>query len=291
MDINNAEGLQSFEISLRTGWKDEEKLMLWNEVKKAQKIGTPLKRVFETVARNTSRKANSVRNYYYMKVKETGEIEQKPTTFTPFTKDEIYMLLKTLLASGVKGESIRGASLKLATGDKTLMLRYQNKYRSLIKSGRPLVEKVMSDMDRNNEKYLNPYETRKISTLPGKENRYIAESVAQALIVSDIDIKSFFKGLSKIVALASAKDKAEEEIRMLVVKNETIQNENAALNLSIKELGTKLKKEMERSVKAATLFQQLMKIDSAFSETNEMEGLAGLGEWLKDGSQSNVDAL
>ena len=45
MDTNNAAGLPDFEISLRTGWKDEEKLLLWDEVKKAQKIGAPLKRV------------------------------------------------------------------------------------------------------------------------------------------------------------------------------------------------------------------------------------------------------
>lgn len=289
--MNNAVGLSSFEISLRTGWKDEEKLMLWDEVKKAQKIGAPLKRVFETVAKNTGRKPNSVRNYYYMKVKETGEIEQKPSTFTPFTKEEIYMLLRTLLAAGAKGESIRGASLNLASGDKTLMLRYQNKYRSLIKTGRSLVERVMADMDKENEKYLNPYEAHKPSTALGKENRYIPENVAKALVSSDIDVKNFFKGLAKIATLAASKMNIEQEIEMLCAQNESIKKENAALNANIKELNAKLKKEMERSVKAATLFEQLIKINSAFSDTKELEGLAGLGEWLKDGSHSNVDAL
>ena len=51
MDMNIEAGLGSFEIALRTGWKDEEKLMLWDEVKRAQKLGAPLKRVFETVAK------------------------------------------------------------------------------------------------------------------------------------------------------------------------------------------------------------------------------------------------
>jgi hypothetical protein len=289
MDMNNAIGLQSFEISLRTGWKDDEKLMLWDEVKKAQKIGTPLKRVFETVAKNTGRKPNSVRNYYYMKVKETGEIEQKPSTFTPFSKEEIYMLLRTLLAAGAKGESIRGASLRLADGDKTLMLRYQNKYRSLIKTGRSLVEKVMADMDRDGEKYLSPYESHKQSAI-GRENKYIPENVAKALVSSDVDIKNFFKGLAKIASLAASKINSEEEIEKLSSQNESIINENEALSANIKELNAKLKKEMERSVKAATLFQQLIKVNSAFSEDKEIEGLASLGEWLKEG-HGNVDAL
>jgi hypothetical protein len=290
MDMNNAIGLQSFEISLRTGWQDEEKLMLWDEVKKAQKIGAPLKRVFESVARSTGRKPNSVRNYYYMKVKETGEIEQKPSTFTPFTKEEIYTLLRTLLASGAKGESIRGASLRLACGDKTLMLRYQNKYRSLIKTGRSIVEKVMSDMDRDGEKYLSPYESHKASVNLGRDNKYIPENVAKVLVSSDVDIKNFFKGLAKIASLAASKINNEEELGELEEQNKSILKENATLNASIKELRTKLKSEMDKSVKAAELFQQLIKVNSAFSESKDMEGLATLSEWLNEGHGS-ADAL
>lgn len=291
MDINNAVGLQSFEISLRTGWKDDEKLMLWDEVKKAHKIGAPLKRVFEMVAQKTGRKPNSVRNYYYMKVKETGEIEQKPSTFTPFTKEEIYMLLRTLLAAGAKGESIRGASLKLAHNDKTLMLRYQNKYRSLVKSGRPLVEKVMADMEKDNEKYLDPYDIQKRSSSRSKESMFISESVTKALMAADIDVKSFFKGVAKIAVTAATKTNSDEEIQMITAQNESIKKENAMLYASINELKVKLKKEIERSIEAATLFQQLIKINAAFSETKDIESLTGLGEWLKGSTPSNVDAL
>lgn len=289
--MNNSANLQSFEISLRTGWKDEEKLMLWDEVKKAQKIGAPLKRVFETVAQKTGRKPNSVRNYYYMKVKETGEIEQKPSTFTPFTKEEIYMLLRTLLAAGAKGESIRGASLKLADGDKTLMLRYQNKYRSLIKSGRPLVEKVMADMDQDNEKYLNPYETRKRSTMQTKESMYLSESVAKALMASDVDIKNFFRGLAKIAEIAATKARSEQEIQMMAAQNESIKKENAMLSSNNRELKAKLEKEIERSATAAALFQQLIKMGTGLSENKDIENLAGLGEWLREGAHGTVDAL
>lgn len=288
MDTNNA-GLPDFEISLRTGWKDDEKLMLWDEVKKAQKIGAPLKRVFETVARQTGRKPNSVRNYYYMKVKETGEIEQKPTTFVQFSKEEIYSLLRTLLASGARGESIRGASLRLAAGDKTQMLRYQNKYRSLIKTARTLVEMVMADMDQDGEKYLSPYETQKTSAV--RENRYIPESVTRALSGADVDIKTFFKGLAKIASLAAAGAQAEQELQMIEAQSENIKKENAALSANVRELNAKLKKEMERSVKAATLYQQLMKLGASAPELKNIESLAGLGEILGVGTHSSADAL
>ncbi len=283
MDTNNEAGLHSFDIALRTGWKDDEKLMLWDEVKKAQRIGAPLKRVFETVAQSTGRKPNSVRNYYYMKVKETGEIEQKPSTFTPFNRDEIYMLLRELLASGARGESIRGASLNLADGDKTLMLRYQNKYRSLIKNARPLVEKVMADMERDNQKYISPYETAKPSAVVGKESKYIPESVVKALMAADIDVKSFFKGLAKVAGMAVSKGRLEEEMRLAAAQAESIRKENAALN-------ARLKKEMERSVKAASLVEQLIGMKAKI-ETKDIESVSGLAEWLKEGARGSADAL
>jgi hypothetical protein len=284
MDINNETGLHSFDIALRTGWKDEEKLMLWDEVKKAQKIGAPLKRVFETVAVKTRRKPNSVRNYYYMKVKETGEIEQKPSSFTPFSKEEIYTLLKTLLGSGAKGESVRGASLRLAGGDKTLMLRYQNKYRSLIKNGRPLVEKVMADMDSDNEKYFNPYDAPKMMAPASKESKYIPESVIKALMACDVDVKSFFKGLAKVAGLAVVKVHTEEEMGQLLLQSESIKKENAVLH-------TRLKKEIEKSHKAASLFEQLMNLKTKTIETKDLESLTALGEWLKEDTRSSADAL
>jgi hypothetical protein len=284
MDTNNEAGLHSFDIALRTGWKDEEKLMLWDEVKKAQKIGAPLKRVFETVAKETGRKPNSVRNYYYMKVKETGEIEQKPSTFTPFDRDEIYMLLQELLASGARGESVRGASLKLADGDKTLMLRYQNKYRSLIKNARPLVEKVMADMDRNNEKYISPYETTKPGAAAGKESKYIPESVIKALMAADIDVRSFFKGLAKVAGMAVTKIRMEEEVRLAAIQAESVRRENAALT-------ARLKKEMEKSSKAASLVEQLIGMKAKVIESKDIESVSGLGEWLKEGARGSADAL
>ena len=284
MDTNNQSGINSFDITLRTGWKDEEKLLLWDEVKKAQKIGTPLKRVFETVAARTGRKPNSVRNYYYMKVKETGEIEQKPASFTPFTREEIYMLLRELLAAAARGESIRGASMRLAGGDKTLMLRYQNKYRSLIKNARPLIEKVMADMDRENIPHINPYETTRQSTPASRESKYIPESVIKALMAADVDVRSFFKGLAKVAGMAVSKGQLEEEMRATMMQAENIRKENAMLS-------ARLKKEMEKNLKAASLVEQLINMRTKI-ETKDIESVSGLAEWLKEESaSSNVDAL
>jgi len=287
--MNNADSLQRFEISLRSGWKDKEKLMLWDEVKKAQGSGAPLKRVFETVAHKTGRKPNSVRNYYYMKVKETGEITQKPSSFTPFTKEEIYMLLRTLLAAGARGESIRGAALRLAGGDKTLMLRYQNKYRSLIKSGRPIVEQVMADMSQANEACLNPYIAARNGAQKEDGRMYIPESVVDALMASGVDIQRFIKGLAKVASLAQRGKEARREMQMIAAQNESIKNENEMLSNANRKLKIKLQKETERSTAAKTLIRQLLTMSRATAQ--ELSGLAGIGEWIGDESAAGADAL
>ena len=123
------------------------------------------------------------------------------------------------------------------------MLRYQNKYRSLIKNGRPLVQKVMADMDRDNEKYASPYDSQKLTSQAGKESKYIPESVIKALMACDVDIKSFFKGLAKVAGMAVYKVRSEDEMRQLMLSNESIKKENTALHM-------RLKGEMERSHKA-----------------------------------------
>jgi hypothetical protein len=115
--------------------------------------------------------------------------------------------------------------------------------------------------------------------------------VTRALSGADVDVKAFFKGLAKIASLAAASAQAEQELQQLEAQSESIQKENAALNASVRDLGAKLKKEMERSIKAATLYQQLMKMGSSDSELKNIESLAGLGEILGLGIHSSADAL
>jgi len=269
MDMNNQDNLKSFEISLRSGWKDDEKLLLWEQVKAAQKAGAPLKQVFETVASKTGRKPNSVRNYYYMKVKETGEIEKKPVTFVSFSKEEVYMLIKELLGARAKGESIRGASLRLAKGDKTLMLRYQNKYRSLIKSKKNLVERVMADMDKEGARYINPYEKRKSAAV---RDGIFPDSIVEALKVSGVDTKSFFAGLKRITSLAAAEKQYEQKLREMQMQNADLKKQNETLKGRVGELSLKLQSEIKKNSSAADMLRELLNMGMA----KDIDGFKGL---------------
>ena len=118
----------------RSGWSEAETRMLWETADEAQQQGLPLRAVFERIAEQTGRRPNSIRNYYYAQVRERGEGQQPPARFVPFAPEEVDWLMEQVLVARAAGQSVRSCLQKLAGGDHSLMLRYQNKYRAVLKS-------------------------------------------------------------------------------------------------------------------------------------------------------------
>ena len=131
----------------RSGWSEAENQLLWETAEEAQQQGLPLKAVFDRIAEQTGRRPNSIRNYYYAQVREHGDAGQHPARFVPFTQQEVDWLMEQVLIARAAGQSVRACLQKLSGGDHSLMLRYQNKYRAVIKS-RP--EYVRALVDRLN---------------------------------------------------------------------------------------------------------------------------------------------
>ena len=130
----------------RAGWSDSENKLLWETADEAQQQGLPLKSVFEQIARQTGRRPNSIRNYYYAQVRQHEDGQAHPARFVPFTQQEVDWLMEQVLTARAAGQSVRSCLQKLSGGDHSLMLRYQNKYRAVIKSRpeyvREMVEKL-----------------------------------------------------------------------------------------------------------------------------------------------------
>ncbi len=133
----------------RAGWSENENQLLWETADEAQQQGLPLKAVFEQIARQTGRRPNSIRNYYYAQVRTREDGHAPAARFVPFTQPEVDWLMEQVLIARAEGQSVRSCLQKLSAGDHSLMLRYQNKYRAVIKSRpdyvRTLVEKLNSE--------------------------------------------------------------------------------------------------------------------------------------------------
>ena len=126
-----------------TGWSAEEDNLLLNAVEQARRAHTPLQAAFESVADATARRPNSVRNRYYseLRVRENAE-----PLFTPFTDSESDALIRAVLLARAEGQSVRACTMALAGGDTRRMLRYQNKYRAVIKSRPDYVQDIVEKL-------------------------------------------------------------------------------------------------------------------------------------------------
>ena len=133
----------------RSGWSDAENKMLWETADEAQQQGLPLKAVFERIAEQTGRRPNSIRNYYYAQVRRQGG-ESHPARFVPFTQPEIDWLMEQVLVARAAGQSVRACLQKLSGGDHSLMLRYQNKYRNMLKKQPERIEETAKNMGLEN---------------------------------------------------------------------------------------------------------------------------------------------
>lgn len=139
----------------RAGWSEQETALLLNEVEQMRAQGQPLKSAFEIMAEKTGRMPNSIRNYYYAQMR-SQDAEHKGA-FTPFTKAETEDLITAVLAGQAGGMSVRGVTLMLAGGDKKAMLRYQNKYRSMVKNNPEEVLRIYESMKAQGQPTFNPY--------------------------------------------------------------------------------------------------------------------------------------
>lgn len=131
----------------RAGWSEAENQLLWETADEAQQQGLPLKAVFERIAEQTGRRPNSIRNYYYAQVRERGDVAQNPARFVPFTQQEVDWLMEQVLVARAAGQSVRSCLQKLSGGDHSLMLRYQNKYRAVIKTRPDYVRDLVSHLN------------------------------------------------------------------------------------------------------------------------------------------------
>ena len=140
------------------GWQKQEIDALQQSVEAAERSGESLRSVFERMSRQLGRKPNSIRNFYYAQVRAAqGEDGARATPFETFSPEEVERLVEQVLTARAQGVSVRACVRQMADGDRTRMLRYQNKYRSVIKKDPALVREVLAELTREGIAAFDPY--------------------------------------------------------------------------------------------------------------------------------------
>lgn len=249
---------------VHAGWQDWEDALLWEEVSRVRKAGRPLKSVFEAVSSATGRKANSIRNYYYSKVRERREAGNaddaempEVTAFIPFQEHEVREVIKRVLCAQAHGQSVRACTLEMGKGDNKAMLRYQNKYRSVIRNSPELVQNVMEELTSQGVPYVNPYE---YSSTRGRKRIRRAEGVAESALraaqdwdkVAPAAAKDLFSALTAMASSIKGED------------NQRAQNELQALKLQLSTQRRQYEDLREQNGLLASLLRQLIEINKDF---------------------------
>ena len=130
----------------RAGWQEAETARLFTAVREASASGAPLRSVFEALSDDLGRKPNSIRNYYYACLREQPGAAQRPPAFQPFTPEETRELLRQVLMARGRGMSVRACVMQLSQGSHSRMLRYQNKYRTILKTRPELIAQICEEL-------------------------------------------------------------------------------------------------------------------------------------------------
>ena len=182
------------------GWQKSEIDALTRRVDEAAKSGESLRSVFDQLGQELGRKPNSIRNFYYAQVRAQGEEGMgRALPFETFSPDEVEQLVRSVLTARAQGMSVRACVRKLAGGDQTLMLRYQNKYRSTIRTRPELVSRVMARLREEGVAYVNPYAGEE-----PPEGEALPRLHKQAELSGDPQLAQLFSSLDHLLALALA---------------------------------------------------------------------------------------
>ncbi|MBR5110641.1 MAG: hypothetical protein IK099_10635 [Clostridia bacterium] len=208
------------------GWSQEETDKLWKEVRQAADTGAPLRAVFERMGETLGRKPNSVRNYYYLQLREQGGEEcKRAAAFETFSDEEIHDLLWHILAAKGQGQSVRASVMDLSNGDKTLMLRYQNKYRALLRKRPDLIEQICQELKDAGQPC--PDMTVAVQPIPPS-----TETAPLSFQSADPDVRLILSGLAALVRRAVKNDPSESD--RLKVQRDLLMMRLEDLQLAVK---------------------------------------------------------
>ena len=298
MEIIN-HSIYSMRLHNHNGWSDAEDAQLFAEVKKSRESGKPLRAAFDHIAELTGRKSNSIRNYYYMRIRDEEICKMyepcKAASFVPFEDEEVREMLRTILSDQAKGISVRASTMTLGNGDTTAMLRFQNKYRSIIRTNPELVKSVIAELEEKGIPAFDPYEDKPQRKLgrPRKQPVHseelvdiMAKTVSELYNVEGLDVSALFESIG---ALALSAGKGATAIKRLNELEGTasadvmaLRDENTELKSKLNEQYEELAKQKSRLLTLTSSFRKLVSINTEFLEMSGVSKVSSLSNYIRE---------
>lgn len=271
--------------------------MMKEEVGKARERRMPIIRAFEAVAERSGLKSNTIRNYYYRyihaheelrkneMVSKKDDFNQEDAIGKAFTDQETQELMRTMLIAQAQGESVRGCANRISSGDKRVLIRLQNKYRSIIAREPGYVEELMLQMKSEGITCYNPYTRERINRTVNESLKrttetdgllidWIGQFVSNMKNIRVASLNDLVKGLRDLSSLAAGHNDSVEYITKRDHELQELNNKMIILESSV----DKERKEMH---KLNTKFRVLMDVNKQFIRLPDSDKLSGLKDYVQ----------
>ena len=190
------------------GYSEQEARALIDFIAEGKKRGEALSALFASYGKKCGRAAGSVRNYYYQFLKcEDARAKEilrgkrlRAEKIRSFSDEERNEMLKKILSERSKGYSVRRAIANVCAGNEKQMLRYQNKYRNLVKKQPELIERTAKEMGLP-------------SAMPARKTDFLQKRLER-------EINDLYDRLA--VALREENDRLKKAVERLTEENEIL---------------------------------------------------------------------
>ncbi len=190
------------------GYSEQEARALIDFIAEGKKRGEALSALFASYGKKCGRAAGSVRNYYYQFLKcEDARAKEilrgkrlRAEKIRAFSDEERNEMLKKILSERSKGYSVRRAIANVCAGNEKQMLRYQNKYRNLVKKQPELIERTAKEMGLP-------------SAMPARKTDFLQKRLER-------EINDLYDRLA--VALREENDRLKKAVERLTEENEIL---------------------------------------------------------------------
>ena len=206
------------------GWSEREIKELLTHLKGAT---CSRKQVFKDYAGLTGRSPESVRNFYYMFMKQIKDNQDnrfgalnRVNTGKAFSKKETEALVSRVVCGLAAGKSVRKVCEELANNNLKETTRLQNKYRNTINKDPSIIARITLKPKAEGEDIKHM--SARINT--GKVNNIITMPKQESSRLTDGEIKSLFLGLVRLVKRSAAEEVALELRRECEFANSTLRN-------------------------------------------------------------------
>jgi hypothetical protein len=266
------------------------------EVGKARERRMPIIRAFEAIAQRSGLKSNTIRNYYYRYIHANEEmVKEQPTARRddlsneesigkPFTSAETKELMKEMLLSQAQGESVRGCANRLSNGDKRILIRFQNKYRSIIAREPEYVESLIQEIEAEGMTCFNPYTRTKMvrsgrkpaQSMEGTDGQlidWIGQFVSNMKNIQVSSLNDLIRGLRDLSSLAAGNISFAENMNRNTHEINELNNRLLLLEVS-------LDKERRDRDHISQRLSDLMDINGRFLEMSDSDKLTGLKDYV-----------